>query len=124
MIGADTSFLIDFLKGDEAAILWMEQHKDNLCICENIIYEFLCGNLKNKQSDIFLGFISQFPVLSFDRKAALKSSMLFRNAKRKGRTVAHPDVMIAGVYLSNSISRIITRNSKHFAELPIETLTY
>ncbi|KXA91201.1 hypothetical protein AKJ57_02095 [candidate division MSBL1 archaeon SCGC-AAA259A05] len=45
MIGADTSFLIDFLNGEEESVEWMEEHKNILYLCENVVYEFLCGNL-------------------------------------------------------------------------------
>ncbi|MFB6246231.1 MAG: type II toxin-antitoxin system VapC family toxin [Candidatus Pacearchaeota archaeon] len=117
MIGADTSFLVDFFKGDKDAVDFMDKNKENLCICDNVVYEFLCGNLKESEIDTFLGFVSQFKVFSFNRDAAVLSSKIFRGSKRKGVSVAHPDVMIAGIYLANNVDKIVTRNKKHFENI-------
>ncbi|MBI4153238.1 type II toxin-antitoxin system VapC family toxin [Candidatus Woesearchaeota archaeon] len=124
MIGADTSFLVDFLKGEQHAVDWMTKNADVLCLSENVVYELLCGNLTESQNDQFLAFISQFPVFSFNRNAAIKSSKMYREMKQKGKTIAHPDAMIAGTYLANSVNRIVTRNLKHFENLPIHVVTY
>lgn len=124
MIGADATFLIDFLRGEAKAVEWMAKNYDVLCLSENVVYEFLCGNLTESEIDRFFAFVSQFPVFSFNRNAAIKSSMMYREMKQKGKTVAHPDAMIAGTYLANSVNRIVTRNRKHFENLPIRVMTY
>ena len=124
MIGADTSFLIDFLKGEPHAVTWMRENQEYLCLNELVVYEFCCGRLTSRQLDQFLAFALQFPVFSLDRNASMKASELFRGAKMKGRSIAHPDALIAGTYLANNISRIITRNEKHFEHLPLQTIKY
>ncbi|HLC74262.1 MAG TPA: type II toxin-antitoxin system VapC family toxin [Candidatus Nanoarchaeia archaeon] len=123
MIGADTTFLIDFFKGESHAVEWMKQNQEFLCLCEPVVYEFLCGNLTEHQQDVFLAFISQFPVFSFNRQAALRSSQLYRGVKRKGQAVAHPDAIIAGTYAANEVATIVTRNNKHFENV-IGTIEY
>lgn len=114
MIGADTSFLIDFLKGEEDAVKRMKKHQDVLHLCENVVYEFLCGNLREEEREVFLAFVSQFPVFSFDREAALRSSKIFRRGKEIGKPIPHPDAMIAGIYAAHEVDKIITRNPEHF----------
>lgn len=117
MIGVDTSFLMDFLKGEEKAVKAMEKYKDSIYICENVVYEFLCGNLSENDINKFLGFVSQFPVVGFGRDAAIVSSKIFRDSKKKGDPVPHPDAMVAGSYLAENIDRIITRNKSHFEKI-------
>jgi predicted nucleic acid-binding protein len=121
MIGADTSFLIDFLNDQQNAVEWMDEHKNVLYLCENVIYEFLCGNLSEQEQETFLGFASQFPVLSFDRDAALRSAKIFRKGKDTGNSIPHPDAAIAGTYAAHEIEKIVTRNPDHFDT--IDTIT-
>ncbi|MDY6764387.1 MAG: PIN domain-containing protein [Halobacteria archaeon] len=117
MIGADTSFLIDFFKGDNDAVEWMGEHSNVLYLCENVVYEFLCGNLTEDERQTFLGFVLQFPVIEFDREAALKASDIYREGKRKGETVPHPDAMIAGTYVSHEVKKIVTCNIDRFDQI-------
>ena len=117
MIGADTSFIIDFFKGETNAAAWMKKNYELLCLCENVVYEFLCGNLKESEKESFLGFVSQFDVFAFDRNAVLKSSEIYRKTKKKGKQIAHPDAMIAGIYTANGVKKIVTRNPKHFRNI-------
>lgn len=125
MIGADTSFLVDFFKGDSKAVKFMEKNKENIYLCENVVYEFLCGNLNENEVEKFLGFVSQFNVFSFDRDSAISSSKIFRDSKRRGISIAHPDVMIAGSYLANNVDKIVTRNKKHFENINgLKVLSY
>lgn len=125
MIGGDTSFLIDFFKGEKGAVEWMDENKEALHLCENVVYEFLSGNLTDKEKQKFLGFVSQFPVHSFDRDAALESSEIFRSGKKRGETVPHPDAMIAGIYSSRNVEKIITKNPDHFKHAGgIEVIEY
>lgn len=125
MIGADTSFLIDFLGGEKNAVEWMDKHKMTLHLCENVVYEFLCGNLTEEEKETFLGFTSQFPVFSFNRSAALKSAEIHRKAKDKGNQVPHPDAMIAGTYAAHQVDKIVTRNPDHFKNIAaVKTVRY
>ncbi len=117
MIGADTSFLIDFLAGDEDAAGWMEEHRNVLHLCENVVYEFLCGDLSEDERETFLGFAAQFPVLAFDRDAALEASKIFRAGKDRGVSIPHPDAMIAGIYVGHGVEKLVTRNPDHFADV-------
>ncbi|PSG98925.1 MAG: hypothetical protein BRC29_02230 [Nanohaloarchaea archaeon SW_7_43_1] len=125
MIGVDTSFLIDFFNGEEDAVKRMEEHKDVVHISENVVYEFMCGNLDNNEVEKFLGFVSHFPTVSFDRDSAIRSSEILRNQKRNGTRISHPDTMIAGSYLGHEVSKIVTGNTSDFENIQdLEVLEY
>ena len=117
MIGLDTSFIIDFFKGGKNEENWMRENQDQVFICESVVYEFLCGDLSSNEVESFLAFVSQIQVFSFNRTAALKSAEIYRKAKKLGKTVSHPDVIIAGTYLANGVNSLITKNSKHFKNI-------
>jgi predicted nucleic acid-binding protein len=117
MIGVDTSLLIDFFDGDEDAVEWVESNKDLIFLSENVVYEFLCGDMSDEEVRTFLGFISHFEVLPFDRDASLKASKIYRAQKEKGKPVPHPDTMIAGCYLGHEIEKIATRNAEDFRKI-------
>ena len=125
MIGLDTSFLIDFFNGEEKSVLWMTKYKELVCLNEQVIYEFLCGKLNSNQIDKFLSFVSQLPIFSFNRIASLRSAEIYRFCKRRGLTVPHPDTMIAGTYISNNVSRIVTKNVRDFKKISeLNVMTY
>jgi predicted nucleic acid-binding protein len=113
-IGADTSFLIDFFKGDVAAVEFMRQHVRLLRVSELVIYEFLCGNLSERDEKIFIDAVQFFTALEFNREAAILGSQMYRKGKEEGKTVGHQDCMIAGSYLSHGVHKIVTRNTGHF----------
>lgn len=113
-IGADTSFLIEFFKGAEPAVAFMEKNAKRLVVSELVIHEFLCGNLTKNETLTFLGAMKSFPSVEFNRDAALISSVLFRDGKNKGRTTSHADCLIAGSYRAAGVTEIVTLNVKHF----------
>jgi len=124
-IGLDTSFLVDFLKGVPEAVKFMNSNRYSLVICEFVIYEFLCGNLSKKREEEFLVLADIFPSISLSREVAQQASHVYREAKRRGRSVDHQDCLVAGSYLAEGISQIITRNKKHFASFKkIKVLGY
>jgi predicted nucleic acid-binding protein len=124
-VGADSCFLIDFLKGKEFAVTLMKENAKRLYVSELVIHEFLCGNLKKEFEETFLNAIEAFSNIDFDRSAAVESSRIFREGKKKGKTIPREDCMIAGNYLANGIKKIITRNGKHFKNIKeLEVISY
>ncbi len=117
LIGADTTFLIDFFKGEENAVEFMRRYTKLLRVSELVIYEFLCGNLTDKQRGIFFEAMQSFIAVNFNPESAIMASNLFRDAKENGKSVGHQDCMIAGSYCAHGINNIVTRNAKHFRSL-------
>lgn len=125
IVGADTTFLIDFFKGEEPAVDFMRAHARVLRVSELVIYEFLCGNLSPSDQALFFEAIQSFTTVPFNREAAIHASELYRKGKRSGKTVNHQDCMIAGSYLAHGISHIVTRNKHHFNDMKrVTVLTY
>ena len=117
IVGADTTFLIDFFKGEVLAVEFMRKYARVLRVSELVIYEFLCGNLSSKDQALFFDAIQSFTTVIFNREAAIHASELYRKGKSSGRTINHQDCMVAGSYLAHGISYIVTRNKQHFRNM-------
>ncbi len=115
--------IIDFFKGDpgtEDILLNSE-----LSLCDPVVFEFHCGRLSKEVEDSMDSFCKQLPVISTDTKAALRAAKLYKDAKRCGKPTGMLDAMIAGTYLSRGITKIVTRNVKHFKEMTgVEIVEY
>ena len=124
MIGVDTSFLIDFFKGNKKAIKLAQEHKE-LATCELVNFEFLIGNLTQEQEATFLRFINNRPSYALTQEATKQAAKTYREAKQKGKTLPLVDCLIASTYQTHGITHIATKNNKHFTDIPtIQTITY
>jgi predicted nucleic acid-binding protein len=118
MAGVDTSFLIDFLAGDPAAVALYKRQQERLCVSDIVVYEFLCGNITEEQEQRFLALLDQCVLASFERNEAITSARLFRQLRKQGKTRSSGDLAIAGSYLANHVGTILTRNVKDFESIP------
>lgn len=131
MICLDTTFIIDFLRGDKDTIAKAgELGQRQKCTTAINISEVLNGILLAKtggaeQLEAFGEFLASIEVFGFDVEASLRASQIYSELTKKGEKVNELDCQIAGAALANHCSRIITRNSKHFARMSgIEVETY
>lgn len=115
-IGIDTSFLIDYFKGESNAIAFMENNSSSLVISELVIYEFLCGNLTQKEEKVFLEAVELFLEAPLSRQATQIASQNIENVKN-GKSIGHQDCLIAGSYLASGVNAIVTANKKHFEHI-------
>lgn len=124
-IGIDTSFLIDFFKGDASAMEFMRTHSGLLRVSEIVVFEFLCGGLSQRQKSFFLQAMQSFPRVDFNAEAAIAASDVYRGAKRKGKAISQPDCQVAGCYLAHGVTSIVTRNVRDFEKITeINVLSY
>ena len=56
-------------------------------------------------------------ILSLDENAIIKSAQISAEVMQKGRALADPDCLIAGIALANNINTIVTGNIKHFERI-------
>lgn len=57
--------------------------------------------------------------------ASVQASELFWKLRKKGITLGKFDCTIAAIFLSNGISKIITKNQKHFEDIPgLKVISY
>ncbi len=128
---ADTTFLIDFLRGEERARNRMEK-LDFHCIftTEINVFELATGaHLTKENASLHLQKLSilftKMTVLSLDRKSSLKAGEIAGKLLKEGKTIPETDCLIAGIALANGIKEIITADSAHFSRIPeVKVISY
>lgn len=126
----DTAFLIDVMRGREAAVKKlkeMEKERISQSVGAPTIYELYVGvalsDKPEKEKERVLGVLLSASILGLDAKGAEKAGRLQGELIKEGDMLDPEDVMIAGIAIVNG-ERIITRNTEHFGrikELKIET---
>ncbi len=118
---ADTSFLIDVMRGDPGAIAKAEKFDGvgiPIYLTPITVFELYVGiGLSKKSSEekaTVHSVISSMPVLPLDFESASEAGLIFAARKKKGRTVDPEDAMIAGIAKLNH-ETILTRNTGHFS---------
>lgn len=108
-IGADTSLLIDFFKGDKGAVAFMRVNRNRMMLSEMVMYEFLCGL---EDPSWIIEACAGLHKVPFDMAAAQKAAEVYRKSLAKGKRASHQDAMVAGSYIAAGISKIATRDTK------------
>ncbi len=122
MIGLDTSAIIDIFKGSESIKEILLTINEPLIVTEISYLELMFGldlkNLKHKREEKYYDeFFQSFLTLNLNNKACKKASEIFYDLKKKGKDIEQFDCIIAGIFLSNGIDKIISRNIKHFSNI-------
>ena len=118
---ADTSFLIDIMRGDELAIkkeAALERDGIQVSLTTTTIFELHVGfNLSTRQIQErrkIEKVIESLIILPLDIESAKEAGEIYANKKRRGLTIDPEDAMIAGICRVNGES-ILTRNVRHFS---------
>ncbi len=123
MICLDSTFLIDYLRGDAAAIKKAESLIGRKIATTSVnCFEVLAGLVGNRNVpkgalEVFSEFIASVEVLELDYRASGESAKIFSVLSLQGKQIEGSDCMIAGTMLSHGCSEIITRNKKHFSRI-------
>lgn len=116
----DTTFLIDFLNGDKAALKIVESDEQLLTTQMNM-YEILRGIFlaSNSESEMLkaMELFENVRVLQLDDSGIIKSAEIFASLTKKGAIIADNDCITAGIALSRGINKIVTRNTEHFKRI-------
>lgn len=131
MICLDSTLIIDYLKGDNKAKEIFNTHQD-YCTTNMNIYEVGEGIMyadakdrKSKRLDKFIDFISTIEILPTMNLFAMDAARISAILMRKGKSIGDIDCLIAGTMLANGVTKIITRNKKHFSRIKgIEVISY
>lgn len=128
---ADTTLLIDFLRGKKEAIdIIAKANPLMLSTTEINVFELITGlhmSGKNIQPQLekIMAMISRISVLPLDRKASLKSGEIAGKLAKAGKKLDETDCLIAGIALANGIKNIITENKAHFERISeLNVITY
>ncbi|WP_456369477.1 type II toxin-antitoxin system VapC family toxin, partial [Geoglobus sp.] len=113
MIVLDTSYIIDYLRGVDAARDLVDDG-DEIAITVITYHEIMTG-LKRKKSrreeKILRRFLSEIRILPFDINAANESSSIAARLMAVGKAVNALDILIAGIAIASGAERIITGDS-------------
>lgn len=119
----DTTFLIDFLRGDSSI-----EHADSLqtdfCTTAMNVFEVLVGvhkvkdELKRmKEQKAAEALFCDLVVLPFDQRGAEKSAEFCGTLIRNGEQIQYQDCVTAGVALLHGVDTIITKDKNHFKRI-------
>lgn len=129
MIALDTTAIIDIFKGDKELHSLLKKINEPL-VSTLINYQEIVFGIDDKDSK-YLGeqryydrLFDNLLIFSLTSRSAKKASEIFWLNKKKGKTVGRFDCMIAGILLTNDVSKIITKN-KHLSDIPeLQVLEY
>ena len=130
MIGLDTTAIIDLFKGDSLLKDVLAVQKESFATAQLIYLELLFGidpNVKAHQEEkiYYDEFFKSLVVFQLDTTTCVKASEIYWKLKKKGKIIGKFDCVIAATLLENGITQIITRNVKHFQQIPeMKVITY
>jgi tRNA(fMet)-specific endonuclease VapC len=136
MILLDSTFLVDLLRQNSFALEWLDTTTEYAIYTTEInrfeIYLGLFSLSKGKKSKSAIArttdienLFTRLYTLPFDRKSAIESAYILSKLRSKGKQIEIRDAMVAGISLANGISKIVTRNRKHFKRIDrIDVITY
>lgn len=120
MIGIDISSLIDLYKSDTDVLALLKNVGEEIFMNQMSHLELFLGlNPEKHQNEehFFNRLFSEYECLEMNFNSNKKARDIFWQLKKKGITIGEFDCAIAGIYLSNGIDKIITRNKKHFEKI-------
>jgi len=117
MIGLDTTAIIDIFKGERGIKKLLEKIDEpfvsTIINYQEIMFGLNFEDLNHKKEESYYDeFFKELIIFSLDAKSSKRATEIFWKLKQKGG--GRFDCMIAGIFLSNGVNKIITRNVKHF----------
>jgi len=119
MIGLDTTAIIDIFKGKEELIKRIKELKEPV-VSTMINYQEIFfgidleGYRFTEEESYYDNFFNNIEVFGLTKDSAKKASNLSWKLKDSGMENEDFDCMIAGIFLSNGVDKIITKNVRHF----------
>jgi predicted nucleic acid-binding protein len=117
---ADTSFLIDLMVGDKAAVekaREIEAKDTPLTVSAPTIFELYVGiylsSKVEEEKNRILAVLESLPFLPLDIESSKAGGRIYAEKKRMGSTVEPEDAMIAGIARVHG-EKVLTRNLRHF----------
>ena len=119
----DTTFLIDLMKEDPAAVKKLKELERDK-ITQNIavltLYELYVGILLStkpeKEKRKVLDTLASMNILDLTAKSAAKAGEVQGKLIREGKMIDPEDAMIAGIALLNN-EIVLTKNVEHFSRI-------
>ena len=135
MIMLDSTACIDYLNGLDSIKKILMKKEKMACTTTITVYEVNIGLERTKRKisekrylDLYkkwMGFLSGLQVFPLDVKEAEKAAKIHDCLEANGIMIDDNDILIAGIMRANGINTIITRNVRHFNNIPkIEAISY
>jgi len=130
MIGLDTSAIIDIFKGEQGIKKFLETNKEPyMTTIMNYLELFFGINPGNKnhtiEAEYYHDLFKNVHALELSKDACEEASRIHWNTKKSGNMIGQFDCIIAGIFLSNGVNKILTRNKKHFKRVKgLTVITY
>ncbi len=129
MKAIDSTFIIDFLRGEATATKKAKELENETFATTHINYfEVILGELsKHGINDAHLmkaiDLFGRIEVFDLNKNAAMSAAHIGATLNKKGIKINSHDILIAGTLLSRGITTIITKDKdfKKIEELKIET---
>ena len=135
MIVLDTNACIDYLNGVNNIREVLKNQGELVHLTSISIYEVSIGLERTKRkisqkrfdemNKVWLDFLSGMEIYSLGYKEAIKAAQIFDGLESRGELIDDNDILICGIMLANGISKILTRNIKHFEKVEgIQVIRY
>ena len=130
MIGLDTSAIIDIFKGNEKIRRFLENNKEPLSATIISYLELFFGlNPENPrhvaEGKYYNEFFKSLYNIDLTKDSCEEASRIFWRLKKEGKVIEQFDCVIAALFLTNGIDRILTKNPKHFEKIKqLDVISY
>ncbi len=118
----DTSFLVDLLRNNHAAvskITEIEKQNEPVATTTVSVFEIWQGlpkKSKEQQIEKTIELFKSINVLNLDFDSAIEAGNIQRKLTRAGQKIEPQDAMIAGIAKTRR-QKVLTRNIKHFERI-------
>lgn len=123
MVCLETTFLIDLLRGTDAATRYMlalSESSESITVAAPTIVEAAIGAElaeSSRERQHLKDLLKAVTVLPLDQESALLAGKLSAQLITSGDPIGPIDVMIAAIAATHH-ERLVTRNTKHFSRIP------
>ena len=127
---ADTTFLIDVMKGEERALAKareLEAASTPMIVGTPTVFELYVGvglSVKSaEERENVLEVLRSLTQLPLDQQSASRGGLIYAQRSREGVEMDPEDAMLAGIAVENH-ETVLTRNKRHFSgihDLKIES---
>ena len=130
MIGLDTSAIIDLFKKDLSLIKFLEETDDKVYLNQISYLELMFGmDFESKkhlsEEEYYDSLFANSLVLELNNSSCKAAGKILIRLKKIGKMIEQSDCTIAGIYLSNGVNKILTKNAKHFENIKeLKVITY
>ena len=108
----DTDVLVNFFRGHEKAVAFVNEHADRIILSSIVVAELYAGVRGAEEEEALADFVSLFRVVPVTAEIA-KAGGLFRRDYGKSHGVGLADAILAATALSENAS-LKTLNVKHY----------